>query len=153
MKCVWNINFFTGQAITKLTFVLQFRQDILHTEFGLIWTTPWPDQRDLFLKFVIREIRSLSYEKLIFFSETSYSKNSFSPALNLHWGLSIPILVVFGEILEPMKKDYFQNSIIKIYSKKSQIFQGKLCQMFLLLNTLITLVILHTKCGLIWATP
>ena len=24
---------------------------ILHTEFGLIWTTPWPDEKQLFLKF------------------------------------------------------------------------------------------------------
>ena len=67
MKCVWNINFFTGQAIAKLTLVLHFRQEILHTEFSLIWKTPWLDQNDLFLTFVIREIRNLSYEKLTFF--------------------------------------------------------------------------------------
>ena len=24
---------------------------ILHAEFGLIWTTPWPDENDFFLKF------------------------------------------------------------------------------------------------------
>ena len=27
---------------------------ILHTEFGLIWTTPWTDEKDLFLKFANR---------------------------------------------------------------------------------------------------
>ena len=30
---------------------------ILHTEFGLIWATPWPDEKDLFLKFLFREIQ------------------------------------------------------------------------------------------------
>ena len=40
---------------------------ILHTEFGLIWTTPWSDERDLILIFVIQEIRKFPYEKLTFF--------------------------------------------------------------------------------------
>ena len=32
---------------------------ILHTEFGLIWTTPWPDEKDLVLKFSkIRNLRN-----------------------------------------------------------------------------------------------
>ena len=40
---------------------------ILHTKFGLIWTTSWPDENDLFLKFVIREIRKFPYGNLTFF--------------------------------------------------------------------------------------
>ena len=40
---------------------------ILHTEFYLIWTTPWSDEKDLFLKLVIREIRKFPYEILTFF--------------------------------------------------------------------------------------
>ena len=40
---------------------------ILHTEFGLIWTTPWPDEKDLFLKFANREIRKFPNEKLTIF--------------------------------------------------------------------------------------
>ena len=47
---------------------------ILHTEIGLIWTTPWPDEKDLFLKFVIREIRKFPYEKLTFFLGKLYQK-------------------------------------------------------------------------------
>ena len=39
---------------------------ILHTEFGFIWTTPWPDENDLFLKFIIREIRKIPYDNLTF---------------------------------------------------------------------------------------
>ena len=35
---------------------------------------------------------------------------------------------------------------------KTQLFLGKLCQKFFLRYTLITLVILHTKFGSIWAT-
>ena len=53
------------------------RQEILHTEFGLIWTTPWPDQKDLFLKLFIREIRNLSYEKLTFFPRRAITKIFF----------------------------------------------------------------------------
>ena len=40
---------------------------ILHTEFALIWTTPWSDEKDLFLILVIRDIRKFPYEKLTFF--------------------------------------------------------------------------------------
>ena len=40
---------------------------ILDTEFGSIWTTPWPDEKDLFLKFVICEIRKFPYEILTSF--------------------------------------------------------------------------------------
>ena len=35
---------------------------ILHTKFGLIWTTSWPDKKDLFLKFFFREIQKVPYE-------------------------------------------------------------------------------------------
>ena len=28
---------------------------ILHTEFGSVWTAPWPDQTDIFLKNLIRD--------------------------------------------------------------------------------------------------
>ena len=41
---------------------------ILHTEFGLIWTIPWHDEKNLFLKFAIRETQKpqFSYERLKF---------------------------------------------------------------------------------------
>ena len=71
---------------------------ILHTQFGLIWTTPWSDEKDLSLKFVILEIRKFPYEKLTF-------------------------------------------------------FPGNLEQKVFLFYTLITLMILHTEFGLIWTTP
>ena len=49
--------------------------------FFFIWTTPRPDEIDLFLKFVIREIRKFPYEKLTFFLGKLYQKLLFSYAL------------------------------------------------------------------------
>ena len=44
-------NFFTRQALPKnLLFYALITQGILHTKFGLIWTTPWPDKISIFLK-------------------------------------------------------------------------------------------------------
>ena len=46
------LTFFLGKLYQK--FVLFYTLDslgILHAEFGLIWTTPWPDKKDLFLNF------------------------------------------------------------------------------------------------------
>ena len=44
-------------------------QMILHTAFGLIWTTPLPDEKDFFWNsqnFAIREIRKIPFEKPFF---------------------------------------------------------------------------------------
>ena len=35
---------------------------ILHAEVSLVWTAPWPDQTDLFLKFLILETQKHPYE-------------------------------------------------------------------------------------------
>ena len=48
---------------------------IFHTDFGLIWTTPWPDEKDLFLNFANREICKVPYENLTFF--LSYNEKLF----------------------------------------------------------------------------
>ena len=40
---------------------------ILHTAFGWIWTIPWPDEKELFLKFLFREIQKVLYENPTFF--------------------------------------------------------------------------------------
>ena len=107
---VWKPNFFLGKLYqqffllyTLITLV------ILHSEFGLIWTTPWPDEKELFLKFSkfgIREIRKIPYENEIF-SWTSYTKNTFSFTLSLFWLYSMPSLVLFAQLLNPMKNNYF----------------------------------------------
>ena len=86
--------------------------------FALIWTTSWPVQKDLFLKFVIREIQSFCM-KYYRFSLASCSKNPSFRTLYLHRGFSIPSLLRFRQLLEPMKKTYFQNSL----SAKSKNFR------------------------------
>ena len=53
---LWKTNFFPSKLYQMfLLFYALPTQEMLHTEFGLIGTTPWPDQKDLFLKFLIRE--------------------------------------------------------------------------------------------------
>ena len=47
---------------------------ILHTKFGLIWTTSWPDKKDLFLKLLIWKNRKFPYEKVSFFLGKLYKK-------------------------------------------------------------------------------
>ena len=67
--------FFLGKLYQK--FVLFYTFDtlgILQTEFGLVWTTPWPDEKDLFLKLIIREIHKFPYEKLNSFLGKLYQK-------------------------------------------------------------------------------
>ena len=71
---------------------------ILHTAFGLICTTSGPDEKDLFLKFLFREIQKVLYENPTFF-------------------------------------------LVKLNEK------------YFLFYTFITMVMLNTEFGLIWATP
>ena len=183
---------------------------ILNTEFGLIWTTPWPDAKELFLKFSkIRNSRKSqnSVWKPKFFLGTLY--HFFA----LHWWYSIPRLVWFGQLLNRWKKPIFKTSfsrnskssvwkpnlfpnqakpkklfalyshctgdtpyrvwfdldnsltrwknlflkvlfreIQKVPYEKPNFFLGKPNQYFLP-YTVITLVILNTEFGLLWATP
>ena len=130
---------------------------ILHTPFGLIWTTPWPDAKELFLKFSkIRHSRNSqnSVWKPNFFLGTLYQK-FFCFTLSLHWWYSIPPLVWFGHLLNPMKKPIFKIP----FSRKSQNsvrkpnFSPRPALPIRLLYTLITRVILNTPLGLIWTTP
>ena len=83
---------------------------ILNTEFGLIWATPWPDEKQLFLKFSkIRNSRNSqnSVWILIFFLGKLYQK-LFGFTLSLHWWYPIPSLVWFGQLLDPMKRKFFK---------------------------------------------
>ena len=50
---------------------------ILQTEFHSIWTTPWPDEKELFLKFFVCENRKFPYEILTFFLDKLYQKFLF----------------------------------------------------------------------------
>ena len=69
---------------------------ILNAEFGLIWTTPWPDEKELFLKFSeIRNSRNLqnSVWKHKFFPKQSIPKHL--SALHSHYTGGTPFRVWF----------------------------------------------------------
>ena len=46
---VWNTNFFPDKVYHFFLLYTLITLVMLHTEFGLIWTTPWPDEKELFL--------------------------------------------------------------------------------------------------------
>ena len=163
-------HFFLGKLYPKYSLLYTvITLVILNAEFGLIWTNPWPDEKELFLKFskfAIREIRKNPYEnpffpgqsipkilfalhcyytgytqcrvwfdldksltrwkriifKILKIRNSANSQNSawkpiffpgklyqqlFSSAVSLHWWYSMPSLVRFGQLLNPVKKTYF----------------------------------------------
>ena len=53
-------------------------------QFGSLWTTPWPDEKDLFLKFDIREIFKFPYENLTFFLGKLHQKFFLFYTLDTH---------------------------------------------------------------------
>ena len=56
-KSVWQPNFFLGKLYQIFFLFYNFTARlILHTEFGLIWITSWPDEKDLFLKVFYRNL-------------------------------------------------------------------------------------------------
>ena len=80
---IWNnsrfpyekLMFFLGKLYQNFfSFYNLVTHGILDNKFGSLWTTPWPDQKDLFLKFVICEIRKFPYANLTFFLGKLYQK-------------------------------------------------------------------------------
>ena len=71
---------------------------ILHIEFGLVWAAPWPEQRDLFLKFLNLETQKVPYEIrmkcLLFFARQAIPKILF--VLNFNYTADTPIRFWFG---------------------------------------------------------
>ena len=129
---------------------------ILDTKFGSSWTTPWPDEKDLFLKFVICEIRKFPYEKLTFFLGKLYQKFFLFYNLVTHGILDTK----FGSSWTtpwPDEKDLFLKFVIceirKFPYGKLTFFLDKLYQKFFLFYNLVTHMILDTKFGSSWTTP
>ena len=98
-------NFFPRPALPIFSLYTLSTLLILNTEFGLIWTTPWPAEKKISK---IRNSRNSqnSVWKPNFFLGALYQK-FFCFTLSLHWWYSIPRLVWFGQLLNPMKKTYF----------------------------------------------
>ena len=157
---VWKPIFFPRQAIPKTLFAL-------HTHYA--GDTPYRVWFDLdnsltrwkrsFLNFLFREIQKVPYEILNFFRKR-YTKIFFCFTLSLHWWYCIPSLVWVGQLLVPMKKNYFLKSqkfalreIRKTLYENPIFFPGKLYQTRFLMYTVITLVVLNTAFGFIWTTP
>ena len=69
------LTFFLGKLYQKLfSFYILTTLVILHAKFGLIWTTPWPDEKNQLIKFLFREIQKVPYEILTFFLGKLYQK-------------------------------------------------------------------------------
>ena len=103
---VWKPNFFPRQAL-PIFFLLYtvIALVILNTDFGLIWTTRWPDEKKIkilknsqFAKFAKFRMKTQ------LFLGTLYQK-FFCFTLSLHWWYSIPRLIWFGQLLDPLKKN------------------------------------------------
>ena len=84
----------------------------------------------------------------------------FCFTLSLHWWYSMPSLVWFGQLLDPMKTTIFkilENSQFAISAKfrmKTHFFcPRQAIPTTFWLYTVITLMILNTEFGLIWTTP
>ena len=169
---------------------------LLHAAFGLIWTTPYPDEKDLFLKFLFREVQKVPYEILTFFlgklcqnffalhslytvdtpywvgfdldnsltrwkrtifkirkhsqfakfakfrmrtqlfSQASYTKKFFCFTLSLRWWYSIPRLVWFAQLLNPMKNTFIRISFFAKLKKSvwnTNFFADKVYQFFFII--------------------
>ena len=128
----------------------------LHNKFGLIWTTFWPDEKDLFLKLLIWNNSKFPYEKLTFFLGKIYRKIVLSQSPTTMGKLHNKFDLIWTTFW-PDEKDLLLKLLIWNNSKfpyeKLIFFLGKLYQRFFLFYTLSTHVILHTQFGLIWPTP
>ena len=128
---------------------------VLHTKFGLIWTTSWPDKKDLFLKLLIWKNRKFPYDKLIFFLGKLYKKffllYTFITLVIIHtkcgshWATPWPGKNSIYLNIEKSKKSTFPIEI-------RTFFLEKLSGPFFLPQSLPTQGILDTKFGLIWTT-
>ena len=128
----------------------------LHNKFDLIWTTFWPDEKDLFLKLLIWNNSKFPYEKLIFFLGKLYQRFFLFYTLGTHGILQSHFGLIWLTPW-PNEKDIFLKLLIwnnsKISYEKKTFFLGKLYQRFFLFYTLGTHGILQSHFGLIWLTP
>ena len=146
---IWNnrkfpyekLTFFLGKLYQKFFFFYNLvTHGILDTEFGLVWITPWPDQKDLFLKLVIWN----NSKFFLFYNLVTHG--ILDTEFGLVWITSWPD-----------KKDLFLKFVIRKYRKfpyeNLTFFLGKLYQKFFLFYNLVTHGILDTEFGLVWTTP
>ena len=102
---------FARQAYKKrFLFYTLIAMVILQSELGLIWTIPWPDEKDLFLKFSkIRNLRNSEnsvWKTNNFCLDKQWQKFFFSYTLPTR-GYSMSSFVWFEQLVNQMKKNYF----------------------------------------------
>ena len=125
----------------------------LHTKFGLIWTTSWPDKKDLFLKFFSEKFKK-------FRMNTNFFLGKLYQKLFLFYILITLVIphAEFGLIWTtpwPDKISIFlkiDKRISRYFRLKYELFSRKVRRTFFLSQSPPTLGILHTKFGLIWTT-
>ena len=154
---VWKTIFFLGKLHQQLLLYTLITLAILNAEFGLIWTTPWPDEKDLFLKFLLREIQKVLYETPTFFLGklnqyfmlyTIITLVILNTEFDLIWTTPWPDE---KKILKISKIRNSRNSHNSVW--KPKFFPRQAIPKHPLLYTLITLVIIHSEFGLVWTTP
>ena len=141
---IWNnskfpyekLTFFLGKLYQRLfLFYTLGTHGILHTQFDLIWLTPWPDEKDLFLKLLIWNNSKFSYEKLTFFLGKLYRKIVLSQSSTTMEELHNKFGLIWTTFW-PDEKDLFLKLLIWNNSKfpyeKLIFFLGKLYQRFFL---------------------
>ena len=149
--------FFSRQAIPKVFLPYIFiTLVIVHTEFGLFWTTPWPDEEDLFFNIPFSRNSKVPYEILTFFLGKMYQKffllYTFITLVTLHTKLGLILTTSW-----PGEKQLFLKFARIRNSRNSQntvwktniFFSRQVLPKFLLFYPLITLVIFHAAVGLI----
>ena len=124
---------------------------IFHAKFGLIWTTPSPDEKEIFLSFAKKNRNTPN-----FFARKAIPKILFTLHFLYTGDTPYQFWLDLNNSLTRWKRPIFKipcsrNS--KVPCEILTFFLGRLCQKFFLFYPLITLVIFHAKFGLIWTTP
>ena len=147
-------HFFLGKLYPKYSLLYTvFTLVILNAEFGLIWTNPWPDEIELFLKFskfAIRQIRKIPHENP-FFSQASYTNNFFP--LQSHYTGDTPcrVWLDLDNSLTRWKIPFSQSSKSSVWN--SIFFAWQAIPKIDFAFTVVILLILNTEFGLIWIIP
>ena len=134
---------------------------ILNTEFDLIWTTPWPAEKEFFFK-ILKNPQFAKFAKFRMKTQL-FPRHALPKTFLLYTLITLVILrTAFGLILDksltPWKRTFFEilkNSQFAKFTKfRMKTFFPRLAiTMTFWLYTDILLVILNTEFGLIWTTP
>ena len=127
---------------------------ILYTEFVLIWTPPWPHERNIF-KNRYSLISQNFVWKLNFFPRQAMPKKFFALHFQYIGDTPYRVWIDLNNSLTTWKRTIFKvrySLNLQNYVWKPNFFPRLAMPTILFPHTLITLVMLHTEFGLIWTT-